>query len=184
MLQKLDNKQKKFTMPSISFIIPTMGRDSLGRTLRSIERWPNDEILVETDIPKTNQWGNNCRNLAMTRATGEYLSFIDDDDCYIAGHRQIMENAINENPGKPILFRMQYPDGRVLWNKKEVIPGNIGSSMIFIPNKKDMFSPWKDGRNMADFLFVDNWKWSKEDIIWREEIISLLGHNNEKLIII
>ena len=28
---------------------------------------------------------------------------------------------------------------------------------------------------MADFLFVDNWKWPEEDIVWREEIISLLG---------
>jgi glycosyltransferase involved in cell wall biosynthesis len=167
----------------ISFIIPTIGRDSLGKTLRSIERWDGDEILVEADIPPSHGWGNEQRDAAIARATGDYLAFMDDDDCFIKGHRIIMERAMAENPGKPNLFRMQYPDKRILWSKKEVVPGNIGSSMIFCPNDKDMLYHWPKGRNMADFIFVDKWKWSKEDIVWREEIISSLGHNDEDLVI-
>lgn len=166
---------------TISFIIPTIGRDSLGRTLNSIERWPEDEILIEVDIPPSKKWGNEQRNRAMARAKGDYLAFIDDDDCYVKGHRQIMEDAINENPGKPILFRMQYPDGRTVWKNKGIVAGNIGSPMILVPNQKKMLYKWFSGRNMADFIFVRNWGWKDEEVVWREEIIALLGHNNEKL---
>lgn len=168
---------------TISFIIPSINRETLKRTIDSIEMRKGDEIVVEFDIPKSNMWGNNQRNRGIIRAIGDYLAFLDDDDVFVPGHRQIMENAINENPGKPNLFKMKYPDGRILWSKKEVVPGNIGSSMIFIPNKKEMLKTFYKARNMGDFIFVNTWKWSKEDIVWREEIISLLGHNDEKLII-
>ena len=168
---------------TVSFIIPSINRETFKRTIDSIEARPGDEIIVEFDIPPTHRWGNDQRNKGIARATGDYLAFMDDDDYYAPGHREIMENAMNENPWKPNLFKMKYPDGRILWSKKEVVPGNIGSSMIFIPNIKECFFPWKDGRNMADFIFVNTWRWLKEDIVWREEVISLLGHNDEKLII-
>lgn len=163
----------------ISFIVPTMGRDTLGRTLRSIERWPNDEILVEVDNPPTGRWGNDQRNRAIKRAKGKYLSFMDDDDVFVKGHRKIMEKAIKESPDKPILFRIEYPNGTILWDKKEVVPGNISTQMILVPNESDKLYHWQDGRNMADFIFVDNWKW--KEIVWREEIICKMGHDNVKL---
>jgi len=37
---------------------------------------------------------------------------------------------------------------------------------------------WKDGRNMADFIFVDKWGWFNDEIVWHEEIITLMGHND------
>lgn len=172
---------KELGMPTISFIIPSINRETLHRTINSIELLKGDEIIVEFDIPKSNMWGNPQRNKGMARATTDYLAFIDDDDYYVPGHRQIMENAINENPQKPNLFKMKYPNGFTLWDNKEVVPGNIGSPMIFVPNIKKMLYHWKDWRNMADFLFVDNWKWPKKEIVWREEVIALLGHNDEEL---
>ena len=164
---------------NISFIVPTKGRDTLGRTLTSIECWGDDEILVEVDNPPSRRWGNDQRNAAMKRAQGDYLAFIDDDDYYIKGHREIMEKAIKENPDKPILFRIEYPNGRIIWNKKEITPGNISTQMILVPNNPEMLYNWKDGRNMADFIFVDHWKWLDEEIVWREEIIGLMGHDDE-----
>lgn len=166
---------------TISFIIPSINRPTLHRTIASIEVRPGDEVLVEFDLPKTGMWGNPQRNKAIARATGDYLAFIDDDDYYVPGHREIMERAIKENPGKPNLFRIQYPNG-LLWNIDKVIPGNISTQMILIPNQKEMLLPWKDGRNMADFIFVNTWKWPKEDIVWRKEIICLMGHEDGKAI--
>ena len=124
-------------------------------------------------------WGNPQRNKAIARAKGDYLAFIDDDDYYVKGHREIMERAIKENPDKPNLFRIQYPNG-TLWDKKEVVPGNLSTQMILIPNKPEMLHTWEAGRNMADFIFINKWKWPKEDIVWRDEIICLMGHEDGK----
>ena len=161
----------------ISFIIPTMGRDSLGKTLRSIELWKGDEILVEVDSPPSGRWGNDQRNLAMKRAKGDYLAFMDDDDVFVKGHRDIMEKAMLQNSGRPSLFRIKYPDGRIVWEKAEIVPGNISTQMILVPNNSKMLSGWKDGRNMADFIFVDNWGWLDSEISWRREIICLMGND-------
>lgn len=169
-------------MASVSFIIPSINRKTLHRTIESIEPRQGDEIIVEFDIPKSGMWGNPQRNKAMARATGDYLAFIDDDDMYAPGARKIMEQAIKENTNNsPILFRIKYPNGQIIWKQKSVVPGNISTQMILVPNKKDMLYHWKDGRNMADFIFVDHWKWPKDQIIWRQEIIALMGHDNENI---
>jgi glycosyltransferase involved in cell wall biosynthesis len=161
-------------MSNISFIIPSINRQSLHKTIASIEPWEGDEILVEFDLPPSGRWGNDQRNNAMVRAKGDYLAFIDDDDEYCLGHRRIMQRAIEDNPGYLNLFKMQYPNGDTLWQTPQVIPGNIGSPMILVPNDKKRCYHWKDGRNMADFIFVDHWQ---GETVWREEIIAYLGHD-------
>jgi glycosyltransferase involved in cell wall biosynthesis len=163
---------------TISFVIPSINRESLKRTIDSIEVRVGDEILVEFDLPKSGDWGNSARNRAIARATGDYLAFIDDDDYYVQGHREIMERAIKENPGKPNLFKIQYPNGELKWKAKEIVPGNISTQMILIPNSKWMFDKWVPKRNMADFIFVDTWSWPDDMVIWRDEIICLMNHND------
>jgi glycosyltransferase involved in cell wall biosynthesis len=162
---------------NISFIIPTIGRDSLERTVDSIKPHIGDQVLVMKDIPPTGMWGNNRRNEGMKLATCEYLAFIDDDDWYVDGAREIMEKAIRENPGKPLLFRIRYPSGEVIWKDKLVLPGNVSTQMIVVPNNREMLHHWEGKRNMADYIFIDKWKWLKEDIIWRDEILVNMGHD-------
>ncbi len=165
-------------MSSISYIIPSLNRETLHRTIASIEMWPGDEICVEYDIPRTNRWGNDQRNKAMSRAIGDYLAFIDDDDWYVEGHRAMMQRAIDDNPDRPILFQMQYPKGQVLWATKEIKPGNVSTPQILVPNKKWMLYHWEGARNMADYLFISKWKWTKEMVVWQEQILVNLGHSD------
>lgn len=167
---------------TISFIIPSINRPSLQRTIESINPWLGDEIIVEFDIPRSFRWGNDQRNKGMKRATCEYLAFIDDDDFYVPDARFIIDEELRKNPGKPILFQLQYPNGDKLWKTKEVIPGNIATAMILVPNTPEMLHYWEDGRNMADFIFVNKWKWPKEEIVWIDKVISLTGHDDGKAI--
>ena len=166
---------------TISFIVPTIGRSTLMRTLASIEKWPGDEIYAIQHFPPSGTWGNAERKEGIAKAKGNYLAFIDDDDWYVQGHREIMENAIKKHPGRPILFRMQYPNGNVLWKEKEVVPGNVSSQMILVPNRKQMFYKFQfpGNTNMGDYYFISRWKFP--EIIWREEILVRLGHNDKEV---
>ena len=91
----------------ISFIVASIGRPSLSQTLRSIELFPGDELIVvgamgNTSDPRVRfipatpggDWGHSERNLVMPYARGQYLAHIDDDDVYVLGTRQRMEDAM------------------------------------------------------------------------------------------
>lgn len=165
-------------MNTISFVIPTIGRESLKRTLASIEKWEGDEIWAIQHFPPSKTWGNAERKEGIKKSACDYIAFMDDDDYYVPGHRQIMDIALRENPGKPNLFRIQYPNGKILWEKKEIVPGNISSQMILVPNKKQLFrrSQFPGKTNMGDYYFAAGWKFP--EVIWREEIIAMMGHND------
>lgn len=165
-------------MNTISFVIPTIGRESLKRTLASIEKREGDEIWAIQHFPPSGTWGNAERKEGIAKSTCDYIAFIDDDDYYVPGHRAIMHAAIRENPGKPNLFRMQFPNGKILWDRREIVPGNIGSPMIMVPNKKEMFYRFQfpGNTNMGDYYFAARWKFP--EVIWREEIIAMTGHND------
>ncbi len=166
---------------TISFIIPSIGRKSLKDTLASIREWEGDEVLVIKHNPPSGNWGNAERQEGTNKAKCDYLAFIDDDDVYVPKAREIMDKAIRENPNNyPILFKMKYPSGRVLWRDKKMICGNIGAPMILVPNIKDNLHEWELDESAADFQFVNNWKWPRKLIIWREEIIALLSHEDPR----
>lgn len=167
---------------TISFIIPSMGRKSLQATLNSIKKWEGDEVLVIKHNPPSGNWGNAERQEGMDKAKCDFLAFIDDDDVYVEGVRELMDKAIRDSgDNRPILFKMKYPNGKVLWNKKWVKNGNVGCPMILVPNNKEMLYCWEQKRSMADFHFINRWKWSaSKDIFWVDKIIALLGHNDEK----
>jgi glycosyltransferase involved in cell wall biosynthesis len=166
---------------TISFIVPTIGRESLKDTLASITTWPGDELIVIQHTPPSGNWGNAERQEGMDKAKCDYLAFIDDDDVYVEGAREIMDKAIKKNINNfPILFKMKYPNGLILWEKKWVKNGNVGCPMILVPNNKEMLHWWEQDVSWADFQFINRWHWHAKDIQWRDEVIALLGHNDEK----
>ncbi len=185
------------TEGSITFIVPTIGRPSLARTLASIECRPGDSILLVGDCRLNfhcqsfimqnpyvtcmhcapgKDWGHTERNTATPFATGQYLAHIDDDDWYARGTRALMADAIEKTPGRPVLFKMQFPNGITLWQNEELRCGNVGTPMILIPNMPErlgQFRPFVGG----DCAYLEEMKWDRSEIVWRPEIIALLGHN-------
>ena len=182
----------------ISFIVPTLGRETLRRTLASIETRPGDEILLvcgETARPAVEQiigglrlptrfvpcepggdWGHTERNVSTPHARGRYLAHIDDDDYYAPRTRWFMEDAIKKTPDRPVIFRMQYPNGITLWRDPKVYCGNVGTPMILIPNVPEKLAEFGSFHG-GDCAYLENMKWQSSEIVWREEVIALLGHN-------
>ena len=188
----------------ISFIVPTIGRASLAKTLASIETRPGDEILVVSDhasttgvllscvdderirvidCPRGNDWGHAERNVATPMSRCPHIAHIDDDDVYAPGTRALMEDAIQRHSEQPTLFRMRYPNGLTLWWETVLRCGNIGTPMMLIPNVPEKLGQWglwnADGKPQVggDFAFLAGCKWRPEEFVWRPEVIALLGHN-------
>lgn len=168
----------------VSFIVATLGRETLKDTLASIETLPGDEILVMRQTePIPWDFGNSMRNKGIEKATGDYLAFIDDDDVYLPGHRAKMEKAAQENPGKPMLFRFRFAaSGRVVWDEPVFHCGNMGTPSIFVPNQKEMLPQWitetKD-KIVGDFQFMNHLKWKWRDIVFVDEIIAVAERQND-----
>jgi hypothetical protein len=177
----------------ITFLIPTIGRPSLRSTLRSIETWPGDEVLVVGNVEEQTRvsngvtwryvpcapggdWGHSERNFATPLAQGRYIAHVDDDDIYVPGVRKLMANAIEMTPGRPVLFRMQFPNGITLWQDKEVRCGNVGTPMMLIPNMPTKLGTWRSYVG-GDCSFLEECKWSAEEFVWRPEVTVSLGHN-------
>lgn len=182
---------ERLSPATVSYLVPTVGRALLINTLNSIECWPGDEILVicapevkipeddrvrRIDCPPGGDWGHSERNFAMPLARGSYLAHIDDDDMYATGTRTLMDDAIFNTPNRPIIFRMQAPNGITLWRDQWIYCGNQGTPCYLHPNKPEMFGFWGPFVG-GDCHFLETSKWAGEDYVWRPEIIAHLGHN-------
>lgn len=174
---------------TISFIVATLGRPSLLATLKSIELYPGDEIIVIGNVKDAvvgqtryvsclpgGDWGHTERNKAMPLAIGQYMAHIDDDDTYVPGSRARMENAIVNADGRPVMFRMRYPNGITLWRDPKVYCGNVGTPMFLVPNQPTMLGQWGSFVG-GDCAFLESSKWPLDSYVWRSEVIALLGHN-------
>lgn len=65
-----------------SIITPTLNRPSLESCIESVkaQTFKDWEHIIEVDEPRTNNFGNTPRHRAWTRATGEYVLYLDDDN--------------------------------------------------------------------------------------------------------
>ena len=126
--------------PLVTFIIPTIGRDTLTRTIESLEKQTNENwkaiiifdgcsptielnsekiqiIQIEKKGEGLNSAGN-VRNEGIKLATTEWIAFVDDDDTIASNYVETFYNEIQEfNNMDVIIFRMSYE-----LNKDQILP--------------------------------------------------------------
>ncbi len=135
-----------------------MGRESLRHTLQSIADqplMPGDEVLVVGDLnhglnpgedivnkfrrPENQFFYNACggatkayggpqRNMGLTLAKGNWISYMDDDDLMAPYTLEIMRGLCTNHPERPILTRMRWPDGKAL-------EAMVGGQCLWVPNR-------------------------------------------------
>jgi glycosyltransferase involved in cell wall biosynthesis len=162
----------------ITFIIPTIGRDTLTRTLQSlfdqtdpdwsalvigdhvdggISNLPQDNRVWSCNLPVrrgTSNHGGQVRNVGIAIALSEWVGFVDDDDRL---DPRYVETVRKEASDCDLwIFKMKYPDGLVLPPGGEISGGQIGISfsirMAFVSDK----GVWFNNSSDEDFTFINN----------------------------
>lgn len=156
--------------PSLSVVIPTIGRPSLADAIESLLAeglGTADEIIVIGEGPQPtarkivelfsgrvsityleNQSDviNTNRNVAQLLATRTHLMFLDDDDRSVDGAIRCIIDEISQNPNRVLLFRERCKNPRHTWNevwrKKEIVLGNVGTQMVVVPNVRKRLGKW------------------------------------------
>lgn len=125
--------------PTLSIIIPTIGRPTLCNTLASLrgQLLPGDEVLVEFDEPRTGNWGEKPRDRAIERAKGSHLMFMDDDDTFTPDALATVRTAVARMPDALYLFQAIWCNngapGRVRHDKPEFSGGQCPTPTIVVP---------------------------------------------------
>jgi hypothetical protein len=159
-------------MSTLSIIVASSGRPTLPRTLQVVSQQmrPGDELLlsVNDDAP----WGHAARNELMTRAMGDGLCFMDDDDIHAVGALETMRAALDEAPARVHLFRMAYPDGHRIWERPSLEEGQVSTQTVLVPNSPDRRGRFGD-RYAGDFDFVAESCRLAGEPVWHEEVVAL-----------
>ena len=113
----------------------------------------------------------------LPQARGRYVAHLDDDDAYVVNHRVIMEGALRQHPGRPVIFRMRYASGQELWRDCILRCGNVGTPMSLVPNdaaRLGRFGLHYGGDLQYLETFASNSGYSSSDFIWSEETVVLI----------
>jgi hypothetical protein len=167
---------------SISYIVPTIGRDSLARAIDSIDLWPGDELLIARSDTPAGGWGAYERNEALKVARCGWLAFLDDDDIFLPGARAAhalgIASAVRRHTIAPIIFKMRYSGtGNVVWKTPELCYGNVGTPMMLVPNDPEHLKPFS-ARHGQDWDFLEGSKWPRRVFHWRGEIVAEVVFNS------
>jgi glycosyltransferase involved in cell wall biosynthesis len=163
--------------PIITFIVPTIGRETLSRTIQSIlkqtsENW-NCIIVYDGIEPqefeddristiKTEKIGGFTqlhgtaglvRNEGIKLVTTQWIGFVDDDDTIHPQYVETLENNYQEYD--LVIWRMKYKNGLVIprLTDPNIYYGNVGISFSYKNKGNFLFEKNWDGE---DFTFVDN----------------------------
>jgi hypothetical protein len=177
------SKKTVITNPIITFIIPTVGRSTIIKTVKSIQAQTNnnwkciivcDGIELNSDIKnivdnddkisvikilKTG-FGNNAghvRNNGIKAVDTEWVGFVDDDDELSPLYVETAINSISENNGiNCIIFRMMYNDGGIFPNKnsKNFVVDRVGISFCYKMSLTKAGINFEPG-NREDFVLLN-----------------------------
>lgn len=130
-----------------SYIIPSIGRKSIERTINSIK---SEDDSAEIIICRGGTAGEN-RNKGLEMAKGDWIFFIDDDDYYLTGYL----NEINEDHDI-VVFRMNQ-HGKIIpsYENESLRFGNVGINFAIKKSFYDKLSVKFNHKSFGeDWMFL------------------------------
>lgn len=181
--------------PLLSVIVPTIGRDTLARTLDSLQGDGVEVVVVaderEKPLPHVRDlvwghgprfrhlrhqstacdWGNSARNAALPLARGAMVAYLDDDDAWAPHASLALFEAISGHPGQPLIFKMRNADGSLLWGDPGVRHGNVGTPMMVLPRAMALRGRWDETAYDGDWRYLRDCLDGAEPI-WCEDVLA------------
>lgn len=180
----------------ITFIIPSIGRKSIFNSINSLinqtnKNWEciiiydgvngyhfDDSRIKCMNIEKlggnsyTHGISGLVRNYGLKECNTSWIGFLDDDDTLDVNYVQILFDRYSEYDF--VIWRMIYPDGKILPSTKEIQFGNVGISFCY-RNKFDdlLFDTNRDGE---DFDFLKKLKNLSSNYVFASEIMYKVNH--------
>lgn len=178
----------------LTILIPTVGRDTLARTLASIrpQLREEDEIILVSDGVKGvnaagvtlveldknyNDWGHTPRNLILPTITSGYVVHFDDDDTMGRDALKHVRQAIARHNGDLFLLQMRREDGTIIPVGHELRRGNVGTPMFVHPAGIDL-GKFSAGVYSGDFDFISQTVElnPQRELRWIDQVICNIRH--------
>lgn len=183
---------------SITFVIPSLSRPTLSRTIDSLinqtsQSWKCIIIYDGVDGPnfedprittyKIEKTGNNSksmgesglvRDFGIKKCDTEWIGFLDDDDTIHKDYVKVLFEKYSNYDF--VVWRMKNPYGLVIprWEKNELVINNVGISFCY----KRKFEDISFGRNIngEDFYFVEKLLQKTKNYLITEEVFYFIRH--------
>jgi glycosyltransferase involved in cell wall biosynthesis len=168
----------------VTFVVPSLGRDSLERTVRSLQdqtldswqciiifdgikcppsaTWRGDSRITYLEIAKAgtsaNRHGNGglVRNAGLPHVLTKYTAFLDDDDYLDPTYVESIDKDIGSDMG--IVFRMRMPSGKIvppIEMGNQIAKGHVGISYVVRTDRVRGNNIRFINSNSEDFEFLD-----------------------------
>jgi glycosyltransferase involved in cell wall biosynthesis len=183
---------------SITFIIPSLSRPSLPKTIESLLKQTNpswkciiiydgvngsdfEDPRIETmSIPKTGidtkKLGQSglVRNYGIKKCNTEWIGFLDDDDTI---HPDYVKTLFEKYTSYDfVVWRMRNNNGLVIprWEKNELVINNVGISFCYKNKFGDLL--FDSNINGEDFYFVDKLQKRTSNFTITQEVFYFIRH--------
>lgn len=180
----------------LSLICPTIGRESLRRTLESAvpQLKEGDEMIVVGDGPqpeaqkickdfpqvqymelfeKVGDYGCSPCDLGIAMATGDAVFFIGDDDQTAPGAFEVIRGYLSAEPSKPHAFGRKHG----IWAFKPFLAiSNISGQQLVVPLDRSKMPKMADVRKdlweTSDWEFISRVHdaWDRQTVLHNEPI--------------
>jgi hypothetical protein len=196
-LCELSQEEIMATQATIGIMIATPGRKSLWRTLQSIayQGAPVEDVLVVGDgfhkataelvevasstlkLPvryvateKTRDFGHSQLNYALQHVRGDYITYQDDDDCYVPRALTEMVKLVSEfRDPHPLIGRIKTPNLGLLWP----VPGTVlDGHCLVVPNDKKKLGFFTSDYS-GDQAYIHHSLRPYKEIAWTDRIWTL-----------
>lgn len=199
----LRTPSKKYDeFPYITFIIPSIGRPTLSRTIESLKKlndpnwkaiivfdgieptfYPDDARISICAVQKQGYY--NCagavRNQAIKLVTTRWVGFVDDDDILLPNYIDAFHRQLYHKPDV-IIFRMQDSERTIPPPEHtDFFQNNVGISFCARTSLFQENNMWFEPSPWEDFCLLDKFRRSFKKIVMSPEITYIVRPTSDIL---